>query len=146
MTAIDIENVKRLELEDIRAIHDKRLRGLTLAARYWQMCLVADRKFKLDCAKELHGYEIFSLTQLSKIVRLNVGTIAREMQKNAPGGLLNPESLSALAHLRRRYLMSNDLYLPMVTQAIAEGTNLSTVCRLVGVNNGQYYRKLKEQA
>ena len=133
-------------VEQAREIFDKRLRALTLAAKFWRLCgQTGDRKVKLEMARELHSYEMFSLNQLAKITRLSVGVVAREMRPNGPGGKLNPETLTALCQLRKRVIAGSGIYPPLIRHIQQNGTTISAACRLAGINNSSYYAALKRE-
>lgn len=130
------------DLATIRNIEDKHLKALTLAARYWKLSAMTDRHGRMDFARELHTYELFSLANLAAICRLSAGTVGRTLKKNSPGGRLAPETLTMLIQLRKQVLDQKDPYLSLMKEAVESGTSLSNVCRLIGVNNSAYYLKI----
>jgi hypothetical protein len=101
----------------------------------------ADRKLKLDMARELHGFELFSLNQLAKIVRINVKFIAAGLKKNAAGGKFEPEALSTLIAIRQIQLTRGErVPRSLLRIALEADTSFSCVVRLTGISYGSYYK------
>ena len=126
-----------------RQITDERLRGLSIAARVWKMAMFADKEERIAYAKELDGYGLFSLTQLSKITRVHKQLLAKALgSKKRGGGRFEPESLSALCTLRKKHLAGELLSLALLQELDANGTSIGCACRLVGVTGSQYYGRV----
>ena len=122
-------------------MEDRNLAGLRLAKQYWMDSRNADRKLKLDMARELHSFELFSLNQLSKIVRINVKFIAASLKKNAAGGKFEPEALSTLVAIRVIQLTRGErVPKSLLRIALDSGTSFSCVVRLTGISYGSYYK------
>lgn len=124
-------------------MEDRNLAGLRLAKQYWMDSRNADRKVKLDMARELHGFELFSLNQLAKIVRINVKFVAASLKKNAPGGKFEPEVLSTLVAIRQIQITRGErVPKSLLRLALDNGTSFSCVVSLTGISYGSYYKDL----
>jgi hypothetical protein len=123
-----------------RQIMDDRLRALTLAHRFWAMTQFALREEKMAYAVELDAFGIFSLSQLGKIVRCHKATLAKVLgAKQRPGGRFEPNSLNALALLRKKVLQGETLSQSLIEDLAENGTSVSCACRLIGVNSQHRY-------
>lgn len=127
-------------------MEDRNLAGLRLAKQYWMDSRNADRKLKLDMARELHGFELFSLNQLAKIVRINVKFIAASLKKNATGGKFEPEVLSTLVAIRQIQLTRGErVPKSLLRIALDSDTSFSCVVRLTGISYGSYYKDVPKE-
>lgn len=117
---------------------------LERAERIWMMSLVAGNKEKLEFARELNGYHIFSIRQIAKIVRMSNSALANQITKQGVGGRFNPESLTALITLRKLVANKQPLPMGMVRAVIEAGTSVSVLCRLTGAHHPTMYVRLKE--
>ena len=126
-------------------MEDRQLAGLKLAQQYWMDSRNADRKLKVKMARDLHGFGLFSLNQLAKIVRTNVKVIAGELEKNAKGGRFTPETISSLI-IMRQTLLQNKRVSPMLLRlALQAGTSFSCIVSLTGISYGAYYRDIPRE-
>jgi hypothetical protein len=126
-------------------VEDRQLAALKLAQKYWMESRNADRKLKVQMARELHGFELFSLNQLAKIVRTNVKVIAGVLEKNAKGGRFTAETLSSLIIMRQQ-LLANKRVSPMLLRlALQAGTSFSCIVSLTGLSYGAYYRDIPRE-
>lgn len=126
--------------EDATArLKDDRLRALEKAAKTWKLSYYGNRKERLAYARELHAERLFSLTQLAKICRLSVPTVARAMKKNAPGGRFSPEALSSLTYIRKVVIAGEKTPMNLVRSLTEGGTSISTIARLTGAPETQMY-------
>ena len=127
-------------------MEDRNLAGLRLAKQYWMDSRNADRDLKLEMARELHAFELFSLNQLAKIVRINVKFVAAKLKKNAPGGKFEPEVLSTLVAIRQIQLQRGErgerVPKSLLRIALDNGTSFSCVVSLTGISYGSYYKDL----
>jgi hypothetical protein len=131
--------------EDYR---DTKLHALEEAHRLWKLCLLANRAEKLDFARYLHSMETFSLTQLAKICRLSVATVARKLRTNATGGRFTPECLTLLIQLRKLVTSQEQISRYIVEQLVYGGTSLSCAAHLTGASYSALYKiheSIKEQ-
>lgn len=127
-------------------MEDRNLAGLRLAKQYWVESRHADRQLKLDMARELHGFELFSLNQLAKIVRINVKFIAAQLKKNAVGGKFEPEVLSTLVAIRQVQITRGErVPKSLLRIALENGTSYSCVVRLTGISYGSYYKDVPKE-
>jgi len=126
-------------------VEDRQLAGLKLAQQYWLDSRNADRKLKLQFARELHGFGLFSLNQLAKIVRTNVKVIAGELEKNAKGGRFTPETLSSLVIMRQTILQNKRVSPMLLRLALGAGTSFSCIVSLTGISYGAYYRDIPRE-
>lgn len=126
-------------------IEDTVLDGLEYANRAWQLSLQASRNEKMSLAEKLHGYEMFSLNQMSKIVRLSPVTLSRVMRPNAGGGRFQPEALSTLMVLRRMYLLRDQPPLRLVMVALNTGTSLNCIAKLTGFPYSSLYERVTRE-
>jgi hypothetical protein len=127
---------------------DEKLHALSEAHRIWKLCLVANRVEKLEFARSLHALRAFSLTQLAKICRLSVATVARKMESNATGGRLTPECLTLLIQLRKLVTSQEQISRYLVEQLVYGGTSLSCAANLTGASYSALYKiheSIKEQ-
>lgn len=126
-----------------RQITDERLRGLSVAARVWKMAMFADKEERIAYAKELDGYGLFSLTQLSKVTRVHKQLLAKALgSRKRGGGRFEPEALTALCTLRKKHLAGEQLSLALLQELDANGTSISCACRLVGLTSSQFYARI----
>jgi hypothetical protein len=126
-----------------RQILDARLRGLTLASRFWKMTLVSTKQERIAFAHELDQYGLFSLTQLAKITRTHKQTLAKVLgAKKRGGGRFEPEALTALVMLRKQVIARETLSKSMLEKLAHEGTSVSCACRLIGVTATQWYARI----
>lgn len=129
-------------IEEARKIEDKYLRHLVLADKFWKVSALAEKTHKLELAAELDSYGLMSLNQIGKVVRLAPGTLARVLPRKArKGGRFQPESLRALATLRRQRLSGAPLSASVKETAIEAGTSASASSRLIGVCDYWFYSK-----
>lgn len=127
-------------------MEDRLLAGLRLANKYWMESRNADKELKLTMARELHGYSMFSLNQLAKIVRINVKYVAATLKKNAVGGKFEPEVLSTLIAIRHVQLTRGErVSKTLLRIALDNGTSYSCVVRLTGISYGSYYKDVPKE-
>lgn len=126
-----------------RQIMDDRLRGLTLASRFWKISLVAIREERISLAVELDHYGLFSLSQLGKITRTHKATLAKALgAKKRPGGRFEPEALGALVSLRKKAIADEPLSLELIEDLVKTGNSVGCICNLVGVPDSVYYNRV----
>ena len=123
-------------------MEDRQLAGLRLAKQYWMDSRNADRELKLEMARELHTFELFSLNQIAKILRINVKYIAAELRKNAVGGKFEPEALSSLIIMRQMQLNNQRIQPSLLRLVLDTGTTFSCTVALTGISYGSYYRDI----
>lgn len=120
---------------------DHRLKALVKAKELWLVSTLADRHERLAMAFELHAFQMFSLNQIAKVCRLNVGTVARHMKKNATGGRFAPEGLASLIYIRKLVITHEQIPSAIVRTAVSSGTSVSTVARLTGASQTTLYAR-----
>lgn len=121
-------------------MEDKRLEALTQAEFYWRKSFYEGRMTKLAYAEDLHKYQLFSISQLSKIVRMHAAELSRYgLAKNGRGGRFEPESLSNLIHLRKQKLKDEVVAVSMIKGCVEAGTSWSCVSYLTGISYSSYY-------
>ena len=123
-------------------MEDRQLAGLTLAHRYWLESRNADNVIKRAFAKELHDFQLFSLNQLSKIVRTNVKLIAADMKANAKGGRFEPEALSCLIQIRKSVLTRTRVAPSLLRLTLEAGCSYTCIVTLTGIKYSSYYREI----
>lgn len=127
-------------------MEDRLLSGLRLANKYWMESRNADKELKLTMARELHGYSMFSLNQLAKIVRINVKYVAGALKKNAIGGKFEPEVLSTLIAIRQVQMTRGErVSKSLLRIALDNDTSYSCVVRLTGISYGSYYKDVPKE-
>lgn len=129
-------------------MEDRKLAGLKLANHYWQKSysdLVGSMQ-KLEMAKELHEYGMFSLSQIAKIVRLQVVALTREgMTRNATGGRFEPETLTTLIAMRQSRLLGERVPVRLIEICTKGGTSWSCAATLTGVSYSNYYKNVPKE-
>ena len=123
-------------------MEDRKLAGLTLAKEYWLEARNADNKHKLQMACDLHGYELFSLNQLAKIVRTNVKNVAMVLKKNSGGGKFEPEALTCLIQMRKAVLEGTRVAPSLLRLTMEAGVSFSCIVTLTGISYSSYYREV----
>ena len=121
-------------------MEDRQLAGLRLAKQYWMDARIAPKDIKLEFAKELHTFNLFSLNQIAKIVRINVKYVAAILKKNAVGGKFEPEALSSLIIMRQMQLSGQRIQPSLLRLVLDTGTTFSCTVALTGISYGSYYR------
>lgn len=120
-------------------MEDHILSGLLKAEAYWKKASMADKLTKIDMAKELNDLKMFSLNQLAKIVRIPARELSSRMKAQSGGGRFEPETLSALAIVRRKKLAGESIPQALL-QLIVEGdTSLSCACELTKIAYSTHY-------
>lgn len=120
-------------------MEDRQLAGLQLAHRYWLESRNADNTIKRAFARELHGFEMFSLNQLAKIVRMNVKYIALELKSNSGGGRFEPEALTALISIRKNELSGTRTQPSLLRLCLEGGCSFTCIVTLTGIKYSSYY-------
>lgn len=119
---------------------DKKLHALEESHRIWKLTMLSTRGEKLEFARYLHSMETFSLTQLAKICRLSVATVARKLDGNATGGRFTPECLTLLIQLRKLVTSNEKISRYIVEQLVYGGTSLSCAANLTGASYSALYK------
>lgn len=120
-------------------MEDRQLAGLQLAHKYWLEARNADNTIKRSFARELHSFEMFSLNQLAKIVRLNVKYVAAELKNNATGGRFEPEALTSLISMRSSVLRGVRVAPSLLRLTLENGCSYTCVVTLTGIKYSSYY-------
>jgi hypothetical protein len=119
---------------------DKKLFALEEGHRLWRLCLLASHQEKLEFARYLHSLKTYSLTQIAKICRLSVATVARKFRPNATGGRMSAECLTLLIQLRKLVTSNEKLSRYLVEQLVYGGTSLSCAAKLTGASYSALYK------
>ena len=106
-------------------MEDRNLAALKLAKQYWLEARNADTKHKLQLAADLHQFELFSLNQLAKIVRINIKYVAGVLKSNAKGGRFEPEALSSLIAMRNCVLNNTRVQPSLLRLTLEAGVSYS---------------------
>jgi hypothetical protein len=96
-------------------------------------------------AQELYGYEMFSLTQLAKIVRLNTKYIAAVLKKNSAGGKFEPEALTSLIAMRVQQMQKERITPALLRIVLESGTSFSCAVALTGISYSSYYKDVPKE-
>lgn len=123
-------------------MEDRQLEGLKLAKTYWMEARNADNKHKLQLARDLHGFELFSLNQLAKIVRINIKYVAGVLKSNAKGGRFEPEALSCLVQMRKCVVEGTRVQPSLLRLTLEAGVSFSCAVTLTGISYSSYYREI----
>lgn len=126
-------------------MEDRQLAGLRLAKQHWMDARNADKEHKIAMAQELYGYEMFSLNQLAKIVRINTKYIAAVLKKNAAGGKFEPEALTSLIAMRVQQLQRERITPSLLRIALESGTSFSCAVALTGISYSSYYKDVPKE-
>lgn len=126
-------------------MEDRKLAGLRLAKQHWMDARNADKTHKLAMAQELYGFEMFSLNQLAKIVRLNVRPIAAALTKNAVGGKFSPEALTSLIAMRQQQMQRERITPALLRIVLESGTSFSCAVALTGISYSSYYKDVPKE-
>lgn len=126
-------------------MEDRKLAALQLAKKYWMESRNADNKHKLQLATELHSYEVFSLNQLAKIVRINVKYVAALLKSNATGGRFEPEALSSLIAIRQYAVRKEQVPASLLKLTLEGGVSFSCAVTLTGISYSKYYREIPRE-
>lgn len=127
-------------------MEDKKLEALEQASFYWQKAFYADNLTKLAYAADLHKYEIFSLNQIAKICRVRPVELSRyHLKPNAKGGRFEPETLTALAAMRRSHLKGDKVSPKLIEICVNGGTSFSCATALTGIAYSSYYKDVPEK-
>jgi hypothetical protein len=105
----------------------------------------ADKEHKVSMARELYEYEMFSLTQLAKIVRLNTRTVAMHLSKNSVGGRFSPEALTSLIAMRQQQLQRERVTPSLLRVVLESGTSFSCAVALTGISYSSYYKDVPKE-
>lgn len=123
-------------------MEDRQLAGLRLAHKYWLEARNADHQIKREFARELHTFELFSLNQLAKIVRMNVKWVATDLKSNSKGGRFEPEALTALISMRKSVTEDVRVAPSLLRLTLEAGCSYSCVVTLTGIKYSSYYREV----
>lgn len=123
-------------------MEDRLLSGLKLAEVYWKKAPFAKREEKVAMAEALNYYEMFSLTQLAKIVDLNPRDLSGKLKPSAGGGRFDPQTLGTLVMLREHRLKGSKPSTGLVALTREAGNSLSCTCALTGIPYTTYYNQL----
>lgn len=126
-------------------MEDRKLAGLRLAKQHWMDARNADKEHKLTMARELYEFEMFSLNQIAKIVRINVRTIAAALTKNAPGGKFSPEALTSLIAMRQQQMQRERITPSLLRIVLESGTSFSCAVALTGISYSSYYKDVPKE-
>lgn len=119
---------------------DLYLGALEEAARAWANSMYASPAERIQMAKDLHQYKLFSLNQLAKIVRLTPAGVSRHCKKHDnTGGRFQPEALAVLIYLRKNYVKDGTVNTNLVQAAVEAGCSASGLSKLVGINYPRIY-------
>jgi hypothetical protein len=121
-------------------LEDHILNGLLKAESYWKKAAIADKITKIDMAKELNNLKMFSLNQLAKIVRIPARELSSRMSPKSGGGRFEPETLSALAVVRRKKLAGEAIPQALLQLIVESDTSYSCACELTGIPYSTYYK------
>lgn len=125
---------------------DRRLEALELAQRTWAKTYREDdytKLQKIELAKELHEYALFSLNQLGKIVRLPAVTLTRAgLQSNASGGRFDPQTLTTLIAMRKTKMLGERCPARLIEVCVEGGTSWSCAATLTGIAYSNYYKNV----
>lgn len=123
---------------------DRRLRALETAQQAWKDTAWLGLDAKMELVRELYSYQMFSLTQLSKICRVSTATLSRKMRPNSGGGRFEPATLTSLIVLRKIILLGDPVDKLLLRVIVNGGTSISTAARLTGAAENTLYMKHKE--
>jgi hypothetical protein len=126
-------------------VEDRQLAALQLAKKYWMEARNADTKHKLQLAGELHAFELFSLNQLAKIVRINTKYVAAAFKSNAKGGRFEPEALSCLIQMRKCVVDGTRVQPSLLRLTLEGGVSFSCAVTLTGISYSSYYKEIPRQ-
>lgn len=119
---------------------DFRISALGEAHKAWGIARYLSYAERIQLAKDLHTYGLFSLNQLGKIVGLTAGGVARHCVKtDNKGGRFQPEALEVLIHIRRVYLEQERVNANLVQAAIDAGCSASCIAALTGTPYSTVY-------
>lgn len=123
-------------------MEDQKLEALTQAEFYWRKAFYADNLTKLAYAQDLDKYQLFSASQLAKIVRTHTPTLLREgILGSQRGGRFEPETLSTLILLRKLRSEGKNIPVNLIETALHGGTSWSCASYLTGIAYSSYYNK-----
>lgn len=121
-------------------MEDQKLEALEQAEYYWRKTFYADKLTKLAYAEDLNKYGAFSLSQLAKIVRSHTSELTRYgIKGGARGGRFEPETLSALIHLRKLRIKDVPIPTALIETALQGGTSWACASYLTGISYSSYY-------
>lgn len=126
-------------------MEDRLLSGLRLAQKYWMESRNADNALKLVMARELHGFSMFSLNQIAKIVRINVKYVAGALKSNAKGGRFEPEALTSLIAMRQQQMQKERITPALLRIVLGSGTSYSCAVSLTGISYSSYYKDVPKE-
>lgn len=124
-------------------MEDKKLEALQLAQHLWSKSYDDSLKpvDRISMAMELHKYGMFSLNQLSKIVRISTVTLTRSrLESNSTGGRFEPETLTSLIAMRRSKLKGERVPVKLIEICVEGGTSWSCAAKLTGISYSNYYK------
>lgn len=123
-------------------MEDQRLEALEQAEFYWRKTFYADNPTKVAYAQDLEKYKVFSLSQIAKIVRHHVASLSRQgVTGSNRGGRFEPETLSALIHLRKLKITNKAIPVNLIETALEGGTSWSCASNLTGIPYASYYKQ-----
>lgn len=121
-------------------MEDRLLAGLKLAESYWKKSEMADKPIKIHFAKLLNEYEMFSLHQLGKIVRLSPRELSGKLAPKNGGGRFEAETLGALVRIRELRLRGASITPTLLRMVTEGGTSFSCLTSLTGIPYSTYYK------
>lgn len=125
-------------------MHDPFLAALEEANEAWASTRYKSQAERIEVAKDLHQYKLFSLNQLAKIVRLSPAGVSRHCTKTSnTGGRFQPEALSVMVHLRKNYLAGFTVNANLVQAAVDAGCSASCIAALTGLAYPSVYHANK---
>lgn len=126
---------------------DKYLTALEEASQAWVNTRHMSQKERVQVAKDLHTYGLFSLNQLAKIARMSAGGVSRHCTKtDLTGGRFQAEALSVLVHIRRVYLEFTRVPPKLVQAAVDSGCSASCIASLTGTPYSTVYKANKQRS
>lgn len=121
-------------------MEDRLLSGLKMAEMYWKKAELADKPVKIEFAKLLNDYEMFSLHQLGKIVRLNPRELSGKVEPKNGGGRFEAECLGALIKMRELRLRNQPITPTLIEMVVQGGCSFSCAVNLTGIPYTTYYK------
>lgn len=145
LAAVNVVLSRYARFRKVSKVEDRQLAGLRMAHKYWLESRSATNTIKREFAHDLHGYELFSLNQLAKIVRVNVKFIALSMKSNSKGGRFEPEALSTLVQIRKNEVEGIRTAPSLLRLALEAGCSFTCIVTLTGIKYSSYYREIPKK-
>lgn len=117
-----------------------------MRAKYlWEVSAHIQFRDKLMYCKQLAELDVFSISQVAKIGRIDPKSLRkRGIKSRAPGGLFDAEAVSTLLLLEEQVRLGEQVSKPLIRLCVGAGCSLSVVARIIGMQVTKIYRFMEE--